>query len=254
MIPEVRCAFSGGATLEKEIEKKLNNADVGYLEKPGDIIRVRQGYGSTECGGAATANTFGAYKFGSIGIPMANIVVGIFKPGTDEELKYGEEGEICVSGPTVMEGYLNNPDETNNVLKKHSDGNVWLHQADLGWCDEDGHFYMTDRIKNIFMRTGFNVHPAKISEFIITFPEVKECVVVGVPHPKEQMVPVAFIVLQQASYSKDELKKQFIEECVRNLSETDIPIDWVFVESLPRNMGGKIDTNTLLDEYNISFD
>lgn len=252
-LPLVRCSFSGGATLEKEIEKKLNNADVGYKEKPGDIIRVRQGYGSTECGGAATANTFGAYKFGTIGIPMANVVVSIFKPGTDEELRYGEEGEICVCGPTVMKGYLNNSEETNNVLKLHSDGNIWLHQADLGWCDEDGHFYMTDRIKNIFMRTGFNVHPSKISEFIISQPEVKDCVVVGIPHPKEQMVPVAFVVLGDPNTSKAAAKDHLIKECALNLSETDIPIEWVFVTDLPRNMGGKVNTKQLVEQCQIDF-
>ena len=252
-LPLVRCAFSGGATLEKEVEKILNGADTGYNEKPGDTIRVRQGYGSTECCGAATANTFGAYKFGTIGIPMANVIVSIFKPGTDEELKYGEEGEICVCGPTIMSGYLNNPDETQNVLKLHSDGKVWLHQADLGWCDEDGHFYMTDRIKNIFMRTGFNVHPSKISEFIITLPEVKDCVVVGVPHPTEQMVPIAFVVLQDLSADTDKIKKRLMKECSQNLSETDIPLDWFFVKELPRNMGGKVNTKKLVEESGVDY-
>ena len=252
-LPLVRCSFSGGATLEKDVERTLNSADIGFKEKPGDIIRVRQGYGSTECGGAATANTYGAYKFGTIGIPMANVLVSVFKPGTDEELKYGEEGEICVSGPTIMKGYLNNPEETNNVLKLHSDGKIWLHQADLGWCDEDGHFYMTDRIKNIFMRTGFNVHPSKISEFIISLPEVKDCVVVGVPHPTEQMVPVAFVVLQDSNADASVVKERLTKECKQGLSETDIPLDWFFVNELPRNMGGKVDTKKLVESCNVNY-
>lgn len=252
-LPTSRIAFSGGATLEKEIEKTLNRADVGYKEKPGDIIRVRQGYGSTECCGAATANTFGSYKFGTIGIPMANVVVSIFEPGTDKELKYGEEGEICVCAPTVMRGYLNNPEETANVLKLHSDGKVWLHQADLGWCDEDGHFYMTDRIKNIFMRTGFNVHPSKISEFIISQPDVTDCAVVGVPHPTEQLVPVAFVVPQDMNTDTVLVKERLIKECNQNLSETDIPLDWFFVSELPRNMGGKVDTQKLVEQCGVNY-
>lgn len=244
-IPIVRSAFSGGASLEKEIERTLNKADIGYTEKENDIIRVRQGYGSTECGGAATANTFGAYKFGSIGIPMANVIVSIFKPGTDEECTYGVEGEICVSGPTVMKGYLNNNFETENVLKLHSDGKIWLHQADLGWCDEDGHFFMTDRIKNIFMRTGFNVHPSKISEFIVSLPMVKDCAVIGVPHPKEQMVPIAFVVLSNENEDLSVAENMLKKECIKNLSETDIPLCWYFLKSLPRNMGGKVDKYAL---------
>lgn len=253
-VPYVRCLFSGGATLEKKVEKTLNGVAEGYQETAGDKICVRQGYGSTECCGAASACTYGAYKFGSIGIPMANVTIGIFKPGTDEELPYGEQGEICVSGPTVMQGYLNNPTETENVLKRHSDGTVWLHQADLGWCDKDGHLFMTDRIKNIFMRTGFNVHPSKITEFIVSLPEVRECIVVGVPHPDEQMVPVAFVVLEKNAFASDEEAKRYLNDvAIKNLSETDIPMDWFFMDSLLRNMGGKIDSNKLVELCNVSY-
>lgn len=253
-VPYVRCMFSGGATLEKNVEKTLNGVAERYQEKVDDKICVRQGYGSTECCGAASACTFGAYKFGSIGIPMANVNVGIFKPGTDEELPYGEQGEICISGPTVMQGYLNNPQETENVLKKHSDGTIWLHQADLGWCDEDGHLFMTDRIKNIFMRTGFNVHPSKITEFIVSLTEVKECIVAGVPHPDEQMVPVAFVVLEKNAFANDEEAKRYlIDVSIKNLSETDVPMDWFFVDALPRNMGGKIDTQKLIESCNVGY-
>lgn len=96
-----------------------------------------------------------------------------------------------------MKVYLNNPKETDNVLKLYPDGQVWLHQADLGWCDSNGHFFMTDRIKNIFMRTGFNVHPHQIAEFISSLNGVNECAAVVEPHPDEQMVPVEFVVLKE---------------------------------------------------------
>lgn len=253
-VPYVRLAYSGGASLGKEIETKLNNVSEGHVESNTDMIRVRQGYGSTECCGAATANVTGAYKFGSIGIPMVNVTVSIFKPGTDIECPYGEEGEICVSGPTVMKGYLDNPEETENVLKLHSDGQIWLHQADLGWCDSDGHFFLTDRIKNIFMRTGFNVHPSKIAEFIASLTGVNECSVVGVPHPDEQMVPVAFVVLDNDRFTNvDDATKALKQECIKNLSETDIPFEWFFVDDLPRNMGGKIDTQMLIQMCNVNY-
>lgn len=253
-IPYARGLFSGGATLEKHIEQSLNNIPEGYEEQSGDKICVRQGYGSTECCGVAAACAFGAYKFGSIGIPMVNVNMGVFKPGTDEELSYGELGEICVSGPTVMQGYLNNEQETKNVLIRHSDGTIWLHQADLGWCDESGHFYMTDRIKNIFMRMGFNVHPSKITEFIMSLREVKECIVVGVPHPNEQMVPVAFVVLETGAFEDhNEAKQSLTDIAIKNLSETDVPMDWFFVDALPRNMGGKIDTRKLIESCGVKY-
>lgn len=253
-IQSIRCGFSGGATLEKDVERLLNKiTDEKNVEDTNSIF-VRQGYGSTECCGVASANFNGAYKFGSIGIPMSNTVLGIFKPGTDIECKYGEEGEICVCGPTVMKEYLNNPSETDNVLRQHSDGRKWLHQFDLGWCDSDGHFYLTDRIKNIFMRTGFNVHPSKIAEFINSINGVNECSVVGVPHPDEQMVPVAFVVLNQKIFTSVDLARQVLnKECIKNLAETDIPYEWVFVKDLPRNMGGKIDNQELIKTYKINY-
>lgn len=236
----VRNLISGGASLDRELERRINGVDQGYVENPDDIIWVRQGYGATECCGSATYAVHGAYKFGGVGIPLPLENMGIFEPGTDKELQYGEEGEICISGPTIMCKYLNNPSETANVLKLHSDGVIWLHTADLGHCDKDGQFYITDRIKNIFMRNGFNVHPAKIAEFITSQPNVAECCVVGIEHPDQQCVPVAFIVKDMnTTISDDLIQKQLIDACYKNLSETDIPYQWVFVQNIPRNMGEK---------------
>lgn len=253
-LPEVRNLISGGSSLNIELERMLNKKDYGYKEKEDDYIVVRQGYGATECCGSATYEVKGAYKFGGIGIPLPLENMGIFKPGTDIELPYGEEGEICISGPTIMSGYLNNKEETENVLKLHSDGNVWLHLADLGYCDEDGQFYITDRIKNIFMRMGFNVHPSKIAEFINRQNGVEECCVIGIKHPTEENVPVAFVVKEKSiKMSNDTLKEKLIETCKNNLNELDIPYEWHFVESIPRNMGGKMDINKLIKEYEIKY-
>ena len=252
-LPSVKNLISGGASLSKDLEAELNKVNVGYVEKEGDKILVRQGYGATECCGSACYQTHGAYKFGGIGIPFPYVNMGIFKPGTDQELPYGEQGEICVCGQTVMTGYLNNEEETANVLKMHSDGKIWLHTADLGYCDSDGQFYITDRIKNIFMRTGFNVHPSKIAEFIISLPEVKDSVVVGIPHPTEQMVPVAFVVLHDPDANTEIIRERLITESIHNLSETDIPLDWFFVKELPRNMGGKVDVKRLVDESKVDY-
>ncbi|MBR0399309.1 MAG: acyl--CoA ligase [Mogibacterium sp.] len=254
IVPPVRNLISGGASLDKELEMNINGVCEGYVEKPGDIIIVRQGYGATECCGSATYAVHGSYKFGGIGIPLPLENMGIFEPETDRELKYGEEGEICITGPTIMSGYLNNPSETEKVMKRHSDGSIWLHLADLGHCDSDGQFYITDRIKNIFMRTGFNVHPSKIAEFITTQPCVEECCVVGIEHPDQQCVPVAFVVKDSVSNIDDNiLREELIRACYENLAETDIPYEWIFVNSIPRNMGGKMDMNKLLSDYPISF-
>lgn len=198
----------------------------------------------------------GAYKFGSIGIPMPYCIIGIFKPGTDEELKYYEEGEICITGPTVMMGYLNNEEETNQVIKVHSDGRRWIHTKDIAYMDETGHIFFKDRLKNIFMRTGFNVHPSTISNTINSLPYVVDSVTIGFNDPIEQCVPVSFVVLnEERSKDKDEeeLRKEIIDYCYANLEETSVPVEIVFTNMLPINLGGKVDTNRIAKESEINL-
>lgn len=254
------CSFtknmvSGGATLEKKIELQLNSLSGVSEEKRENVdeekVLVRQGLGCTENGGASTYAKMGAYKLNGIGIPLFMENMSIFKPGTDEELPYYCEGEICVTGPTVMKEYLNNPSETNNVLKRHSDGKLWLHTCDLGYCDRDGQFYITDRIKNIFMRKGFNVHPSRINDLIMSNNLVEESIVYGVDHPDEQTVPVAFIKLKDTNISN--AREIIMNECIKKLEEPSVPYDIIFVDSLPRNLGGKVEKNKLLEEYNIDY-
>lgn len=247
--------ISGGATLNSEIEKTLNGVDVGYQEEGiNDNIFVRQGFGLSENVATGSYSKRGAYKFGSIGIPLPYSCIGIFKPGTDEELKYGEEGELCISGPTVMKGYLNNQEETDNVVKIHKDGKRWIHTKDIVSMDEDGFIFFKERIKNIFMRTGFNVHPNKIAEFINTIPCVQNSYVMGFDHPTEQCVPVAFIVLDKANgKTENEYLSEIEKICYENLEETSVPYEYVIVDELPINAGGKIDGLKLQKESGIDY-
>ena len=242
---------SGGASLDINVEKKLNSIDSGECINE-DLVFVRQGLGCTENGGAATYAKLGTYKLGGVGIPLMYENMGIFKPGTDEELKYGEIGEICISGPTVMQEYLNNPEETSKVLRKHSDGKIWLHTCDLGKVDSDGQFYISDRIKNIFMRKGFNVHPSEVNKFISSLDFVDSCTVMGVSHPTEQMVPVAFIKLNDG-VDIENAKNQILNACYNNLEEPSVPYDIIFVDNMPRNIGGKIDNNYLLQVSRLNY-
>ena len=242
-LPRAQNMISGGASLPHEIEKTLNGVDTGYEEDGyNPDIYVRQGFGLSENVATGTYSKHGAYAFGSIGIPVPYETIGIFKPGTDEELTYGEHGEICITGPTVMSHYLNNPEETDKVIKVHRDGKRWIHTKDIGYMDEDGHVFHLERIKNIFMRTGFNVHPTTISEFINTLPYVKNSYVMGFDHPKEQGVPIAFVVMDEdCPLTKEEFEQTLRDACYQNLEETSVPYDFVFVDTLPVNLGGKID-------------
>ena len=253
--------ISGGASLSRKVEETLNNVDADYKEVGiNNNIFVRQGYGMSETaatGSYSKRGTYskeGTYKLGSIGIPLPYSCISIFKPGTDEELKYNEEGEICITGPAVMTGYLNNKEETDIVIKIHRDGKRWVHTDDLGYMDKDGNIFFIDRLKNIFMRTGFNVHPKKISEFIDTLPIVSGSYVMGFDHPTEQCVPVAFITLKKGLNISESDALEYLEDaCFKNLEETSIPYDYVFVDELPVNVGGKIDGLRLARESGINY-
>ena len=253
-LPKLKNCVSGGASLSKEVENSLNNpSNQSFnLIKDEDVF-VRQGLGCTENGGAATYAKKGAYKFGGVGIPLAYETMSVFKPGTDVELSTDEIGEICISGPTVMAKYLENEEETKKVLKKHSDGKVWLHTCDLGRMDKDGQVYITDRIKNIFMRRGFNVHPSTINDYLESLSIVDSSVVIGVEHPDEQMVPVAFVKLTEEKCDLEQAKKLILDDCFLNLEETSIPYDVIFVDDFPRNLGGKVDSKKLVEMYDVSY-
>ena len=249
--------LSGGASLDPEDEHRLNGVDKGYKENGtvNNDLYVRQGYGQSEGTAVCAISKRGAYSFGSVGIPVPYNTVGIFKPGTDIELPYNTEGEICMTGPTVMKEYLNNKKETDHVLKVHSDGKTWVHSEDLGYMDEDGNLYHSTRIKEIFMRTGFNVHPKKISEFINTIPGVENSIVMGFEHPAEQTVPIAFVELTQGINEEqiEDTKNMIMKECFENLEATSVPYDIVFVDKVPINAGGKKDLVRVRKEANIDL-
>lgn len=254
-LPKMKTCVSGGASLPRITEQKLNSVDdvtfVGICDD-GNIF-VRQGLGCTENGGAATFAKKRAYKFGGVGVPLAFENMGVFVPGTDTELKMGELGELCISGPTVMKEYLNNPTETEQVLKLHRDGKVWLHTCDIGTIDEDGQVFLTDRIKDIFMRRGFNVHPSTVTQFLDSIDIVDSSKVIGVSHPEEQMVPVAFVKLKDG-VPLENAKERILKNCFQGLEEPSIPYDIFFVDEMPHNLGGKIDGNYLLEISQVNYD
>lgn len=255
-LPKYKNYISGGASLPADVESSLNKVENGYVEtSPNLDLVVRQGYGLSENTALGSYSKIGAYKFGSIGIPLPYETVAIFEPNTDKELKYGERGEICITGEAMMREYLNNPEETDKVLMLHSDGKKWIHTKDIGYMDEDGNIFHVDRIKNIFMRKGFNVHPSKIADFLDSIYFVKNSTVIGFDDPQEQAVPVAFIELDAKYLDRniDELKDELKIACYESLEETSIPVDFVFVDMIPVNLGGKIDNNKIKNEANINF-
>ena len=235
--------ISGGDSLSPSLERRINV----YLSNHGANITISQGYGMTESL-AAVALSFGeANKPGSIGIPFPSNYIKIVKPGTQEEVPYGEDGEICISGPTVMTGYLDNEKETNEMLQIHKDGMIWLHTGDIGMMDEDGVIYYKQRLKRMIISSGYNVYPAYVEQVIEEHPAVLKCTVIGIPHPYKIEVPKAYIVLKNG-YNPLTVRKSIKDHCKKNLAKYAIPAEFEYRKSLPKTLIGKVDFKKLQEE------
>ena len=189
-----------------------------------------------------------AYREGSIGIPFPGDYIKIVKPETQEDVPFGEDGEICVSGPTVMLGYLDNEKETNEMLQIHKDGLLWLHTGDIGMMTEEGIIYYRQRLKRMIISSGYNVYPSYVEEVIEEHPAVLNCTVVGISHPYKIEVPKAYIVLKNDYSATLGVKNSIKEHCKKNLAAYSIPYEFEFRKSLPKTLIGKVDFNKLRSE------
>ncbi|MFA5341619.1 MAG: AMP-binding protein, partial [Clostridia bacterium] len=228
--------FSGGDSLSIELKKKLDK----FLIDHGAKVQVREGYGTTECVTASCLTPKDFYKEGSIGIPYPDTYYKIVKVGTTEEVPYNEDGEICLCGPSVMLCYCNNEKETADTLKKHDDGQVWLHTGDLGKMDEDGFIYFCQRIKRMIITSGYNVYPSQIENIIDSHEAVSMSCVIGVKDPYKVQKVKAFVVLK-AGYEADEKTRQSIlEYCKKNIAKYAMPYEIEFRNDFPKTLVGKV--------------
>ena len=241
---QLKYIISGGDYLSIQSEMRINS----FLHKHGAKVNILKGYGMTESV-AATAYTFpGTNEKGSIGIPMVGNNYKICDPETMKELPFGEEGEICVNGPTLMMGYLNNEEETNQVIKIHSDGKKWLHTGDIGYISPSGVVYFTSRLKRMIIVSGFNVYPSMIEKTILKHKDVSKVCVVGIPHPYKIHVPKAFIVLKEGVEPSSKIKKEIKDLCKNELAVYSIPKEIEFRDNLPITLYNKVNYKLLEDE------
>ena len=241
---QLKYIVSGGDYLSIPAETKINE----FLHKHGAHVNISKGYGMTESV-AATAYTFpGTNEPGSIGIPMVGNTYKICDPETGKELEIGQEGEICVNGPTLMQGYLNNPKETHDILRKHKDGKTWLHTGDIGYIATNGVVYYTQRLKRMIVVSGFNVYPSMIEKVLEKHEAVEKACVIGIPHPYKMHVPKAFIILKKGYSDSFKLKKELKDLCKQELSVYSIPKDFEIRKELPKTLYSKIDYKKLEKE------
>lgn len=224
----LRLCISGAAPLPVEVLKEFN------ARFP---IPLLEGYGLSEASPVVTMNPIqGPWKAGSIGLPIPDVEVTI-QNELGEILKSGEVGELCVRGGNVMLGYLNQPDETSKVMRGD-----WLLTGDVGYKDDDGYIYITDRKKDMLLVNGINVYPREVEEVIYQFPGVKEAAVVSRPDSRKGEQPVAFVSVNEGAAVESKALVQFLRG---KLADYKVPRQITIVPALPRNATGKVLKTTL---------
>ncbi|WP_293131610.1 class I adenylate-forming enzyme family protein [Okeania sp. SIO3I5] len=221
-LKSIRYYFSAAAKMPVQLVRK-------WQESLGQLIS--EGYGLTETSPFACYNHNSKYKWGSIGIPIEDVEMKVVDEG-GEEVESGEVGELLVRGPNVMLGYWNRPEETKKVLR-----NGWFHTGDLGKMDEDGYFYIVDRLKDMINVSGFNVYPSEVERVILMHPDVSEVAVYGVKHQIKGEITAANIILKLGKLLTVEDLKSF---CSQRMATYKVPHLIRFVDSIPRNATGKV--------------
>ena len=236
--------FSGGDSLSVELKKKFDK----FLYDHKAVIQVREGYGTTETVTACCLTPTHIYKEGSIGIPFPDTYIKIVRPGTEEELPYGEEGEILLAGPTVMQGYMDNPEETAATLRRHADGLTWVYTGDLGTQDEQGFIYFKGRAKRMIVSSGYNVYPAQIENILDAHEKVTMSCIIGVPDAYRMQKVKGFVVLQPGVPQSDATRQELLDYCRKHIAKYAMPYDIEFRDELPKTLVGKVAYRKLEEE------
>lgn len=258
----LKAPIVGGDSMNPELEKETTE----FLRTHGCKSGVLKGYGMSEASAAVSLpTTTGENKLKSVGVPFSRTTISIFDYELDDneremfpiddyyqELGPGKIGQICMTGPNTMAGYYNNQEETDNVLRIHSDGKIWVHSGDLGYMDESGRVFVLDRMKRIIVRhDGFKIFPSIIRDIVAANPAVKLCEVIGVRDEShvQGKLPKVFIVLKEEYQDKaDNVIHQLNRECNEKLSEYYLPITFDVKEELPLTLIGKVDYKALEKE------
>ena len=238
--------FSGGDSLSPELKKKVDT----FLREHNCSEQIREGYGTTECVTASCLTPKDYARSGSIGVPFPDTFYKIVKPGTCDEVEPNTEGEICLSGPTVMMGYMDNPEETAQTLRHHGDGRIWLHTGDLGHMDQDGFIYFRQRMKRMIITSGYNVYPSQLENVIDGHEKVLLSCVIGVKDPYRVQRVKAYVVPMPGVEPTEELKQELLSYCSEHIAKYAMPREIEFRTELPKTLVGKVAYRVLEEEAN----
>ena len=242
--------FSGGDSLPSELKKKVD----AFLHEHGCTEQIREGYGTTECVTASCLTPKDYARSGSIGVPFPDTFYKIVAPGTTEEVPANTEGEICVSGPTVMLGYMDNPEETAATLRRHYDGRIWLHTGDLGHMDQDGFIYFRLRMKRMIITNGYNVYPSQLENIIDGHEKVLLSCVIGIKDAARGQKVKAYVVPMPGIEPNEELKQELLSYCAGHIAKYAMPRELEFRTELPKTLVGKVAYRVLEEEANAALE
>lgn len=242
-------AAVGGDGISPQNHKKASE----FLISRGAKNGISPGYAMTEANSVFSVCVEENFKYGSAGFPLPGATVGIFDE-KNNELDSNELGQICLHTPTKMLGYYKNEEETKKSLQIHEDGKVWVHTGDLGYIDDDGHIWVTDRIKNMIIRhDGFKVYPSKIEDIVNSHPAVDFCKVVGITdfnYPQGQKPKVHIKLKPEYIGQAEKIIVEISIMCKDVLAEYAVPEDFKIREEFPLTPIGKIDARSLQKEDN----
>ncbi|MER6330370.1 long-chain fatty acid--CoA ligase [Streptomyces sp. NPDC001034] len=237
-VPQLDRVYSGGSALSA---KTLNDVRSTFG------CPVYEGYGMSETSCSVAYHYPGlTFRSGTVGVPITGITVGIARPDSDsiDLLPAGEVGEIVVSGPTVMAGYLGCPDMTAEVV---TDG--WFRTGDLGRLDGDDYLSVVGRKKDMILRGGYNVYPREIEEILVGHPSVAEVAVIGVPHPELGEEVWAIVVPAEPEGATSGSDQEIIEWGKKRLAAYKYPRRVEFIDALPVGSSGKVLKRVLVSQY-----
>lgn len=230
----------GGDGMNQEWEDAMSR----FLKERHAPYELTSGYGMTEMAGPVCVSN---HKF-SVMLPLFCNNIKVLDIDTGEELGYDQEGEICVSGPTMMLEYYKNPEATREIIFEEN-GTKWLRTGDLGHVTKEGYFRLTGRLKRILWSVGADktpsrVYPMEIENVLCKQPNVDKCAVVGRVNGEKGYLVIAYVTLKSKEAEND-VEKELRQLCIQELKENSWPLEYHFVEKLPTTGAGKIDFRTL---------
>ena len=238
-LKDIKTVVVGGDYLSPQTKAEFEK----FLKDHGSNGVVKVGYGLSEASGFCCSTAPIEEKYvqnGTLGVPNPDILVKAFEPNSDIEKSYNDVGEICVTGPTIFMGYINEDKETKNTLVKHTDGKIWLHTGDLGYIDKNGFVYYTSRLKRMIISNGYNIYPIELEEIIKKCKYVEDCTVVAVPHKIKSQTPKAVIVLKKDVEDTLAARSEIRKYCMDNIARYAIPTEFEYRKDIPKTAIGKV--------------